>query len=66
MSPSISIDSKYSFQFPYRQIRAKLIRTSKSDFQENSNYGNLRFETKSALLYLFVNGFIELKFYFMF
>ena len=53
MSPSISIDSKYSFQFPYRQIRAKLIRTSKSDFQENSNYGNLRFETKiSSVIFI--------------
>ena len=53
MSPSISIDSKYSFQFPYRQIRAKLIRTSKSDFQENSNYGTYALR-QNQLCYIYL------------
>lgn len=44
------MDSKYSFQFLYHQIRARLIGASKSDFQEDSNYGNFCFETKSVLL----------------
>ena len=50
VSLSISMDSKYSFQFLYHQIRARLIGASKSDFQEDSNYGNFCFETKSVLL----------------
>ena len=50
VSRSISMDSKYSFQFLYHQIRARLIGASKSDFQEDSNYGNFCFETKSVLL----------------
>lgn len=50
VSLSISMDSKYSFQFLYHQIRARLIGASKSDFQEDSNYGTFCFETKSVLL----------------
>jgi len=50
VSLSISMDSKYSFQFLYHQIRARLIGASKGDFQEDSSYGTFCFETKSVLL----------------
>ena len=43
-------DSKYSFQFVYHQIRARLLGSSKTDFSQESNYGVLCFETKSILL----------------
>ena len=43
-------DSKYSFQFVYHQIRARLLGSSKTDFSRESNYGVLCYETKSILL----------------
>ena len=43
-------DSKYSFQFVYHQIRARLLGSSKTDFSQESNYGVLCYETKSILL----------------
>ena len=43
-------ESLQSFQFLYYQIRARLLSASKSDVQEDCNYGHLCFESKSVLL----------------
>ena len=43
-------DSRYSFQFVYHQIRARLLGSSKTDFSLESNYGVLCYESKSILL----------------
>jgi len=47
---SILEDGCQSFQFLYHQIRARLLSASKSDTNEDSNYGNFCFETKSVIL----------------
>ena len=43
-------ESLQSFQFLYYQIRARLLSASKSDAQDDCNYGHLCFESKSMLL----------------
>ena len=50
LSVTIFEESVNSFQFLYHQLRARLLGASKSDVQEDCNYGNLCFETKSILL----------------
>ena len=50
LSALIYEDSRNSFQFLYHQLRTRLLGASKSDIQEDCNYGNFCFETKSVLL----------------